>query len=170
MGLDITAYPHFTRRPCTLAEYERNSQSWEQYRDDHDCALLYQDEAFPAQGQGLEPGLYAYDPDLRFDFCAGAYSSYNVWRNALCRFAHGMSANEFWRLHPDARTGPFAELIAFSDCEGYTGPVVSAKLARDFDTYDDQAQDTLNAYDYQKYSLWRQAFHLAAQGGAVRFH
>lgn len=68
-----------------------------------------------------------------------------------------------------AEAGPFWELINFSDCEGIIGPVVSAKLARDFQEYQEKANSQLTDYDLERYNSWRQAFELAAENGVVRF-
>lgn len=65
---------------------------------------------------------------------------------------------------------PFYELIDFSDCEGVIGPEVSAKLAKDFADWDEQAKRTLDDYDYEMYSNWHKAFKIASDGGAVIFH
>ena len=66
---------------------------------------------------------------------------------------------------------PFFELINFSDCEGSIGPVVSAKLARDFAEFDERAR-SLNdegRHFYRLYKSWTTAFQMASDGGMVDF-
>ena len=66
-------------------------------------------------------------------------------------------------------TGPFYELINFTDCDGTIGPEVAAKLARDFAEWDERAQ-VVGGEWYEAYAEWRRCFEFAAHTGAVRFH
>lgn len=113
-------------------------------------------------------------------FPCGSYGSYNYWRNDLAKLAgyaafpgedspkraHCMTA---WEV---VTSGPFWELINFSDCEGTIGPVVSAKLAKDFAKFDDAAKAFKDGGPYfcELYSDFRKAFETAADNGAVEFH
>jgi hypothetical protein len=159
MGLDITAY----------------SKLQPMYgRPDDDAIHLYVvEEEFRARGAGIDPGLYALGKDGDFlDFRAGSYSGYNQWRRELSRLALGVEPEEVWRKWPEYAGKPFAELIHFADNEGYIGPTVAAKLAADFASFDEKAaaMPDSDAWFYDRYKLWRSAFELAADGGAVRFH
>lgn len=77
-------------------------------------------------------------------------------------YAHSRGA---WQ----ATTGPFWELIYFTDCEGILGCEVSQKLLQDFLDYDTQAQQ-LSPFFYELYGYWKQAFACAAEQGVVVFH
>lgn len=65
-------------------------------------------------------------------------------------------------------TGPFSELINFSDCEGVIGPKTAAKLARDFAAFEAQAEAWGDDF-YDQYLNWEEVFLMAADGGAVAF-
>jgi hypothetical protein len=156
MGLDITAYRGLRRVECDDTEYG--------------CDHLqpYDNPDFPGRMAGLEEGHY--EAADSFGFRAGSYSGYNQWREGLATLAGLPSPREVWE-NPDAYAGkPFVELVNFSDCEGTIGPVVSAKLARDFAEWDDRAKAQMDDYEYGRYAGWRRAFKLAANNGAVDFH
>lgn len=120
--------------------------------------LALTEEAFPGRTKGLAAGPFFYADCLRFR--AGSYSGYGEWRDWLAKAAGFESAKEVWSNNKD---GPLSELINFSDCEGYIGPAVSAKLANDFD------QLTAALGDDGRSKLFAAAFRLAAKGGFVRF-
>jgi hypothetical protein len=87
---------------------------------------------------------------------------------------------KIWEDHESFAGKPFVELICFSDCEGSIGPETSAKLAKDFADYEEQARewakdryaDWHDEFDwwFSKYENFKRAFELAAQGGFVMFH
>jgi hypothetical protein len=60
--------------------------------------------------------------------------------------------------------------VNFSDCEGDIGEVVAKKLAKDFADWDARAKATGDDQVYHLFGLWRKAFELASDGGAVSFH
>ena len=80
-----------------------------------------------------------------------------------------------WK-NPDSWTGyRFVELIDFSDCEGTIGPIVAAKLAKDFAEHREKAAAYVAKQEdgdwiLRKYTDFQEAFTLAALEGAVRFH
>lgn len=69
-----------------------------------------------------------------------------------------------------ATGGPFWELINFSDCEGVLGPATSAKLAGDFATWQEKADQHPDEAFRVLYARWRKACEMAADGGALVFH
>ena len=114
-------------------------------------------------------------------FRAGSYSGYNHWREKLAeiagypsietdRFGSGLKEMRHDAGAREAGSGPFYELIWFSDCEGIIGPITSAKLARDFADFQAKADAVEDDYWREKYGKWRQAFEMAAEEGAVDFH
>lgn len=161
MGLDITAY-----RKLTAADGEAD---WEITIRLDAFAELH----FPGRMVGVTPGVYTFAE--RLDFRAGSYSGYNDWRNWLASLAGFGTARALWdTIARDASfTGPFVELINFADNEGVLGPVVSAKLARDFAEFqsrvDALSTDTHGFY-VGRYEMWRKAFEIASDHGAVDFH
>jgi len=87
----------------------------------------------------------------------------------------GKGAHEIWA---DATTkGPFVELINFSDCEGEIGPIVAAKLAKDFAEHQEKARTYVPLHNdpdepdwwFNLYKDWRKAFEMASDGGSVCF-
>ena len=169
MGLDITAYTKLTKVADGTEELRQTEgYDWrtQWLVTPGDIALTEKD--FPGRTIGLAPGLYSYAK--RHDFRAGSYSGYNDLRRWLAVLAGHGTPEAVWAKRQAAMPceGPFVELIDFSDCEGIIGPVVSAKLARDFADFQDRVGDF--GYDAQLYGHWRRAFEMAADGGAVDFH
>jgi hypothetical protein len=174
MGLDITAYSKLAKN--VLALDEDGEPLLENYLDTHAKAWINPD--WPERGEGLEDDAwYTYGQSMGFR--AGSYSGYSDWREALAKLA-GYPETETESASFGARylssaacwngaTGPFSELIDFSDCEGTLGPVVSKKLLEDFVTFDLAAR-TIGGRFYERYAEWKQAFELAADDGMVCFH
>lgn len=173
MGLDIDAYSR-----ATYLETLDNDAYDEKYGDDRNVIYIYDRTAgvHASRTEGvIIGGAYRKDGE-HHAFRAGSYSGYNEWRNDLSRLMLGVPANVVWGGGAYAGK-PFYELIDFSDCEGIIGPVVAAKLARDFaehqgkaDAYQDQeGGETYSDYWREKYADWRKAFELAADGGFVYF-
>jgi hypothetical protein len=163
MGLDITAYSYINP-----VAYETAFDEDEDLRDG--CCELRINSHYPTHSGEIKDGCYKYDQS--FSFKAGSYTGYKWWRDGLASMAGYGSARNVWESN---LTGPFTELINFSDCEGTIGWQFAAKLAKDFDDFDLIAARSnphlAGAPDfYPWYDKWRQAFKLAAQDGAVRFH
>ncbi|MBU9468625.1 hypothetical protein LGM75_24725 [Burkholderia multivorans] len=178
MGLDATAYRQIKKIDCVFDEggepIDPNT------REPIECDYLraYINPDFPGRADDLEDrAIYSYeDADEAF---SGGYGRYSMWREMLAKLAgyqpifvdrFGTGRTELrhdeaaWR----ATSGPFWELICFSDCEGVIGAAVSAKLAQDFAQFDEQAKADESFYAI--YSKWRAAFEMAAQNGCVQFH
>jgi hypothetical protein len=164
MGLDITAYSHLT--PIA---YEIAFDVEDDIRDGY--IQLPTNDHYPHHaGEMTRDRIYKYDQS--FGFNAGSYTGYKWWRDGLASMAGYGSAKNVWESN---LTGPFTELINFSDCEGTIGWQFAAKLAKDFADFDLIAARSnphlAGAPDfYPWYKKWQQAFALAAQDGAVRFH
>ena len=161
MGLDVFAYQKVThvREP----------------RDEHDYGTdeeerLYNMPAF-AERCELPDGIYVPSGTVH-GFECGSCGRYGKWREALAALV-GVSTHDVWKGPKDiARATPFYELINFADNEGTIGPAVSAKLAADFDKYAERAASHRPDWPswLETYEDFRKAFHLAAQGGVVKFH
>jgi hypothetical protein len=187
MGLDIAAYSGLTKLDVLFDSdgepvdpVTRESLDYDVY--DFNCRINHD---FPGRADGLEDRA-VYKAVDSMSFRAGSYGGYNAWREELASLAkyEAVSVDQYNTGNPRLRHdqgawnqtgGPFHELICFSDCEGVIGPVVSAKLAKEFADWDERAKthgDTLERTDwfYPLYQKWRQAFEMAAQNGAVDFH
>jgi hypothetical protein len=173
MGLDISAYSNLVKT--------------EEYRDNSDVFLYKNDFVFE-QSKGIEPGYYKVEGKCH-SFKAGSYFGYNQWRKLLSEMI-GYNVKEIWDMSyalvrdekishvlnetPEILKIPFIQLINFSDCEGYIGPVVSNKLYQDFKSNRVKA---VNFSKFKKssrfielYDDFMEGFRIASDGGAVCFH
>lgn len=120
---------------------------------------------WPGRTEGVQPGSY------NGEYLAGpsvSYGGYNDWRAWLCAAA-GLGPVRAFYANP--HEGPFAELVNFADNEGVFGPVVSAKLAKDFATHEERIIGGRSKGDpYARlYTRFRKAFEHAADQGCVVF-
>lgn len=170
MGLDITAYKKLTPAPTAEVDADGYPVQWDKYHLVSQHTLAITEENFPGRTEGLTAGVF--DTEDTLGFRAGSYSGYNEWRRWLATLGGHESVDACWS--GKITEGPFLELINFSDCEGVIGPVVSAKLAKDFEALQDKAdtyaEDEEGNYFVQLYAKWRAAFEMAADGGCVDFH
>lgn len=172
MGLDISAYSRLK-----LVENVALDSHGDPVGSD-DLVRFPTNSDFPGREQGLiDRGFYRVEGEDLYIGC-GSYGSYNRWRNDLAKLAgypekshrsgfgsrvgHDVGA---W----EAGGGPFWEQITFSDCEGTIGPVVAAKLAKDYADFESQAEQ-VGGHFWSLYQRWKKAFEMAADGGAVVFH
>lgn len=171
MGLDITAYQKLAPAPAAALDEDGNPADYKNFVSISDHMLAWTEKEWPGRTAGLTPGVYSFAGS--FAFRAGSYSGYNDWRDQLAIMARGIGASRVWKLEGDR--GPFAELINFADNEGTIGPVVAAKLAKDFADFQGKAgvwldaRADMTAWFRQSYANWRKAFEMAADGGCVDF-
>ena len=177
MGLDVSSY-------CNLKKIDAVFNASGNPIDPvsriilNDVILVYINPDFPGRADDLEDGaVYSYEE------CGqgwgASYRNYNIWRESLARMAGypaTMISDNFGcgtrSLHAaacwDGAEGPFSELINFSDCEGTIGAIVSAKLAKDFQDWDEKAQAVGQAF-YATYKIFQGIFEYASDHGAVVF-
>ncbi len=160
MGLDISAY----------------SQAKKAARQTNNTWHLYKDKDMDRAPE-IEEGEYLLSGESH-DFCAGSYSGYNSFRRMLSEAIVGVSPQTIWQ-DPDKFDGsPLVELINFSDCEGFFGPSLSEKLAKDFkdnrSKFEKFVKDSVDSFDVdyyvRKYDDWTKGFEVAAKGGVLIFH
>lgn len=170
MGLDITAHRKISKiDPSSVVD--GCPMDADGNCIDYDLAAWVNGD-FPGREGSVSEGYYYSEES--FGFGAGAYGGYNSWRNELARIAGYPEGTYEGRTSYcvacwNGETGPFSELINFSDCEGVIGPQVSAKLVKDFSAFDAAAQAS-NCHDfYSKYQEWKRAFEMGADDGAVSF-
>lgn len=167
MGLDITAYRKLTKVEDPI-DYMNKDGNVKNYTT-HLRVSISSD--FPSQAEGLEDGaIYIFSKIMSFR--AGSYSGYNSWRDHLAIMAGYSSARNAW--HQVNPVGPFVEIINFTDCDGIIGPVVSKKLAQDFADHQPIAEQYAKEHNLSwwlgLYTMWRKAFVMAADDGAIEFH
>ena len=182
MGLDISAYRSVTKLDVNFDEGGEAIDKVTGEPVDYDVRV-YANPDFPGREEGVEDrAVYTAKDGMSF---RTGYGSHGAWREELAKLA-GYQATPVDRgygsvteMHSggawSAESGPFWELINFSDCEGTIGPVVSAKLARDFSDWGERASkhdeaNALDGYFYKRFQEWCQAFEMAADGGLVDFH
>lgn len=175
MGLNITAYRNIKEIGCVFDEDGEPIDPTTGEEIDYDFRA-YVNSDFPGRADDVRGGaVYSSQDSTSFRMSYGGYSH---WRNELARVA-GFPETELGRLGSVAKRhdagawaateGPFWELILFSDCEGVIGSAVAGKLANDFAQYQEQA-DKEDEHFRNWYAAWREAFEMAAEGGAVSFH
>lgn len=165
MGLDITAYRQIKAVPNAELDADGYPVNWEKHQRISRGCVESTEQDWPGRTAGVEPGIY--EAAQSFGFRAGSYGGYNQWRDWLARSAGHLSAEAVWE---NAKPGPFVELISFSDCEGIIGPVVAAKLAKDFADHEEEILAKADEWEAAKYREWRKAFEMAADSGYVDFH
>lgn len=177
MGLDITAYRSINRLD---AVYDEDGEPIDPTtREPLDYAFkAYINSDFPGRADELVNHA-VYNAEDSVHLHAGSYGGYNAWREWLAQMAgyalgkyeqYGGIRESYCVPCWNGATGPFSELINFSDCEGVIGCAVSTKLAADFAEFQAKADASDKDLFRAKYAEWRSAFELAANNGAVQFH
>lgn len=171
MGLDITYYKKLTPLDAVFNEHGEPIDPQTRHPLEGNYYQPIQNPDYD-RADGLTSGIYTYEEAARFN--AGNYRGFSHWRNQLAEIAGYPAQDRKDDKHSasawEAESGPFWEMINFSDCEGTIGPKTSAKLANDF--ADHQAKADAHEDDHFRalYAQWRKVFETAAQEGAVSFH
>jgi hypothetical protein len=169
MGLDIIAYRKLD--PYTTTDTSADG-----------CYVSANEREFESRADGIATGVVYRGCAAEFHFRAGSYSGYNEWREQLAKLAgypaatdiaEPFHASKYGHTHSAgawiAKSGPFWELITFSDCNGTIGPQTSSKLLMDFITHQKIVDEHPDEWFRELYAQWRHAFELAADAGAVVF-
>lgn len=169
MGIDVSAYKN-------LVEVARPEDP---DHDDNYDYRMYENLSFPGRADGIDTsklwtGDYVDGPSM-------SYGYYNKWREQLAQlvgaenlpYSHEMGfqrmsyCTAYWL---DGKQGPFAEQINFSDCEGVIGPIVMAKLAKDYAEWDERAKTHGDQWFYSVYQKFHHCFAQNEGLCAVKFH
>lgn len=180
MGLDITAYRKLTKLDVLFDQDGEPVDPATREPVENYCKAL-ENPDFPGRAEGLESGAcYGYT-EVKHVF-SRSYGGYNRWRETLAKLAgYPLHYRETFGVRNDSHAAaawngmvaagaPFYELVNFADNEGTIGPVVSAKLLRDFIEWDDRAKAITTDYFYDGYCDMRRGLEIAADGGAMDFH
>jgi hypothetical protein len=168
-GLDVTAYGKLV--PLKSMRVDDPAVA------DKPGLVALQAGEMPERFEGLREGVYRFRKS--FDFRAGSYSGYNGWRNELAKLAgnppspytlDGKTEPRYDATVWKRKSGPFWELIAFSDAEGVIGPVVCKRVHADFVRFAAAAARHPDPGFRASYEDWKTAFAMCAQGGAIVFH
>jgi len=171
MGLDITYYSNLKKIDCAFDDDGEPIGVIDYFQ-------AYVNPDFPGRADEIEnKAVYSYDESDGFR--AGSYSGYNAWRESLAKLAGypeidtekiGIPCKRHDAGAWKAASGPFWEMIYFSDCEGVIGAAVSAKLADDFAKFQPLADSHPEEWFRNLYAQWFTAFNVASNSGAVSFH
>lgn len=177
MGLDISAYRKITKIDAVFDADGEPIDPTTRVPIDYDMRA-YKNDDFPGRADEIEDRA-VYSAEDSMGFRAGSYGGYNAWREQLAKLA-GYPVDQYEQYGKmydshcvacwNGATGPFSELIHFSDCEGVIGPSVAAKLAKDFADFQEAADKVAEDWFVVQYAKWRKAFEMAADAGAVSFH
>ncbi len=170
-GLDVTAYSGLVEVPNAAVDEDGLPKAKDMVR------LSPVD--FPDRFKDLKPrAIYRFEK--QFEFRAGSYSGYGWWRNELAKLAgyrptdaktvEGKMESRYDAAAWKAKSGPFWELINFSDAEGVIGPVACKKLYSDFVAYHKAAMAHPSKDFRESYADWEKALELASKNGALEFH
>lgn len=179
MGVSIVAYKGLKKIDC---HFDIDGDPIDKDTGEllqHDYVYIYKNNNFPGRADDLEDkSVYSFKDKLRDNNYS--YGYYNRLRNTLAKIAGykigKYDSSGFGNIREsycvecwNGKTGPFSELICFSDCEGVIGSDVSKKLHKDFKDFQEKAQaegdeDFLNFYNSMK-----SAFEMASDNGAVDF-
>lgn len=171
MGVSIRAYGGL--KPLEGFEFDGDGDV---IGVDYDTYVQFYDTPyFKGRSDGVDQGV-PYTYKASHNMFSASYSGYGRWREQLAKLVGYPKA--FIPDYPrechqigafTVAEGPFHELICFSDCEGTLGPVVCAKLAKDFAEWDERAAAQGDEDWYTAYKKFRTGFELAANTGAVGF-
>lgn len=179
MGLDITAYRKVEKIDCVFDADGEPIDPQTRELLDGDYAQPRINDDFPGRADSVEHNAcYRFAEDMGFR--AGSYGGYNRWRDMLAELAgyekrsydegNGYTRESHCVPCWQGESGPFSEIINFSDCEGTIDAKVSKKLAGDFAAFQARADAHKEPWFLDNYNLFRQAFEMATDGGFVEFH
>lgn len=152
MGLNITAYRNIKLTEDVERDVYGFVMDYEKYEEITEETIGFLEEHFEGYTEGLSSGVY--ESAEKFEFRAGSYSGYGMFRNNLGAIA------------PKEQ---FDELINFSDCGGCIGPIMSKKIAADFIELEELARNTFEEDDFLLYQCFKKAFELASDNGFVKY-
>lgn len=181
MGLGITAYKNITMSSGNEAFDDEGDLI---QGDPNKWFQVYKNVNFPGRADDIEDRK-AYKAEDSVGFRVGSYNGYGWWREELAKLA-GYAETEYEDHHGHTKmsfsvtvwfgfdqgdfTGPFAELICFSDCEGVIGNTISMKLAKDFEEFQERANIHESERFKNLYKGWKEVFNFASDRGCVEFH
>ncbi|WP_035883432.1 hypothetical protein [Cupriavidus metallidurans] len=126
------------------------------------------DDKYPEYAEGLEIGaLYHYEEEEYYFLLNSEQDMYFFeWREKLVQMVGQKSVDEADGQYP------FCELIRHRECADCTtiGPLMSERIASDFDAWEYVARSTGDARFLEYYEHIRRPFELARGNGAVSLY
>lgn len=181
MGLDIYAYGKTVCISNGLINGEPiNPQTGEVWEDYEDGVIPYANSHYKKQAQGIKSHeYYTYEESLQF--WSTGYGFYSSWREELAKLA-GYEPLPFEQIkgNPSSsimsytegaiskKSGPFIDLIDFSDCEGSIDSQTCKVLLEDFKKFQNKA---LLKEEWFKigYNKWINGLNMAVNEGFLIF-
>lgn len=120
MGLDVRSY-HNVEFVCDVPEGVDCQVSWLEENFDYDThTLVWCNNSFIRQFEGLKQGIYKYSKTSVTDYPRWSYSGYNNFRDILAKSVGYFNAVDCWRKVDESgfENNVLSDLICFSDCEG----------------------------------------------------
>lgn len=175
MGLDITAYSKL--QVLTPKEIKASERSIGVRVDFGEEVITLSDSQIKSPNnwiRDMSPGTYYQSPETEeYSFGAGSYSGYGTYRKMLAECFLGVTPEGVWKNESVYKGQPFFEQVNFSDCDGFIGPEVSAKLHEDYNAGRNEWYDYLVEsgeeveYYMPRYDNWTKAFKVASDEGFV---
>lgn len=165
MGLDITAY-------SKLEFAKEATDDWEEVDRMYNEGYVHLYQPYPQykdRTDGWKDGFYICNGE-RFDYRAGSYSGYNQRRNMLSIAALGAQDSSVWESPEEYKANAVSLLVNFSDCEGFIGPVTSAKIYLALMEIPEKRLENWEEWERRWLNDVIQGFEIASDHGAVRFH
>lgn len=156
MGLDISF--------CASVKVDPNPPV------DHDALRVVQNhDSFVARAAPFKDGDHFTTDGAKARY-SSAYSSYNRIRDILCRKILGISAEELWADKAKRDEPGFAEMVNFTDCDGFIGPEPCARISAALATLPEDWIAAQEEWDATCIRRLRDGFAVAANGGCAEYH
>jgi hypothetical protein len=127
MGLYIRTY-------INLKFISSDEEAIDNLRDEPGYAEIHVNPYFPGRADSLQDGIYSCAEV--FEFRAGSYSWYGLFRRALAALGGMEDVESVWKHPKTHEDQPFFELVNFADNDGTLDRSTCSKLADDFAQYE----------------------------------
>ena len=115
--------------------------------------------------KGLYEAEYLDAPDFGM-----SYSSYNIFREAICNMAHKCNCEEIWCNIENWIGKPFIEFINFADNDGSFDYVIAEKLYKDFESHLDTAKSELHRDHFDSYKTYMEILKIVSDNKGVIYY
>lgn len=167
MGLDVRSYNN-VEFVCDVPENVACKWTWFEENFDYDThTIVWFNNNFPKQFEGLKEGVYKYSKTPVSDYPRWSYSGYNTFRDMLAQSVGYAGAQDCWNKVTLGFDGNIlADLIHFSDCEGYFGTESCKRIYEDLKKVDISFFDG-GTYYLRQLKLLIEVFKDAAENNGI---
>lgn len=156
MGLDISFYASVKVDPNPPADTDEQR-------------IVSNNDSFAARAAPFKEGDH-FTTDGTTARYSSAYSSYSRVRDILCRKILGMPAEDLWKDKVKRDEPGFAEMVNFTDCDGFMGPEACARVSAALATLPEDWIAAQEDWDQQCIRRLVAGFAVAANGGCAEYH